>query len=185
LITSPAAQAQGPAQSLAYDKALENITSKLDKAGDKIKIATKPVTSEELDTLVKGLITADGAPKWIAQMPEKFSSTRLTQMAENNYSVPYINHEGQLTARYSIFAEKAAANVQAAAQAAGLKVEGITPLDQPKALYAVAVTQADGARAWILAQVTEKFVPRPENGNGPAPAAIHSALPNIFGLLPK
>jgi hypothetical protein len=178
-------QAQDPAKALSYAQALDSITSKLDKNGEMVKVASTRLSSEQLDQLVAGLTSSTGAPKYIAQMPKNFSEKRLETIDLNHHPVPYVNHEGIINNDYSIRTDRLALPVERAAEQKGIKVEGVTALDHQKGLYAVAVKGTDGETSWMLAQVTEKFAPESRNGFGPSPEVLRSALPRMINALPN
>jgi hypothetical protein len=106
-------------------------------------------------------------------------------MMESNLVIPYINHEGIAYRPYSMQTKSAAKQLDDAASRSGLNVIGITPLDHSRALYAVAVSNAAGNELWMLVRVTEQYAPTPQNGNGPEPSKVHSAVTKAFGMLQK
>jgi hypothetical protein len=189
---APAA-AQAPSKAVPYGDALSAVTQKLDKevkgGGFTIRVASSLMTSEEVNTLAQSLVSGIKAPNYIAKMPTNFSEVRLDSIAKGlqNSAIPYINHENQAFRPYSIASRGNSASdpIVGAEEKSGLVTLGITPLDHPKALYAVAVKDGEGNQGWILAQITKGFIPIGANGFGPSPKEIRAALPEILSATKK
>jgi hypothetical protein len=174
-----------PIQKLPYEQALGNVLRRLDLSGNGVSIGSSLLSPSELDELAGQLISGVGAATSIAGMPRDFTRRRVAQMMDSNLVVPYINHEGIAYRPYSIQTKSAANQLDDAASRSGLKVIGITPLDHSRALYAVAVSNAAGNQLWMLARVTEQYARSAQNGNGPEPSKVHSAVTKAFGMLQK
>ncbi len=187
-VVSPLAgvvQAQGTTPEISYAKALESVIGKLDRQGERVKVASKLLTDKQLNQLVAELKSGTGAPQYVAQLPGDFSNTRLSEFGKCPFPVPFINPQGGRSDDYAVASHNAHANFFSTAKEKNLKVFGVTPLDHQKALYAVAVEEKDGNKAWIIAQVTETFAPQEKHGYGPPPAAFKAALPRILKALPE
>ncbi len=178
-------QAQDLAGARPYDKTLLQINEKLDRRGNLTRIFSTLLTDDELDKVASALINGQGSPHYVAQMPERFSAARRTEMQNSGFVVPYVNHEGQALREYSIVREQTAFRLQAAARARDLTVDGLTPLDHQKALYAIAVTQSDGTQGWLVGKVATNFAKSRDYGYGPGPSVLHAALPEFIELLPN
>lgn len=184
-LPSQESQAQDTARARPYESTLQKISDKLDRRGNSTRIFSTLLTDEELDTVASAFINGLGAPHYVAQMPERFSAARRTEMENSGYRVPYVNHEGQALREYSVFREQDIFRIQAAARARNLTVDGLTPLDHQKGLYAIAVTQADGTKSWLVGKVVTSFAKSRDHGYGPGPALLHAVLPEFIELLPK
>lgn len=172
-----------PPQKLSYEQALVGVLHALDVNGDGVSISSKLIDPSDLDEIAGQLISGNGAATFISGMPRDFSRRRVDQMSQSNLVIPYINHEGIAYRPYSLQTKSAAKQLDDAASRAGLEVIGITPLDHSRALYAVAVTKADGNLSWLLFRVTEQYVRMAQNGNGPEPSRVHSAAAKALGML--
>jgi hypothetical protein len=189
---APAA-AQAPSKAVPYDEALSAVTKKLDKevkgGGFTMRVASNLATSEEVNALAQSLISGVNAPNYVAKMPSNFSEVRLKSIARGlqTSAIPYVNHENEVVGHYCIQSRENSVSepIKKAEEKSGLVTLGITPLDHPKALYAVAVKDSDGNQGWILAQITKGFIPIGANGFGPSPKEISAALPGILSAAKK
>jgi hypothetical protein len=114
-----------------------------------------------VNTLAQSLISGIKAPNYIAKMPTNFSEVRLDSIAKGleKSAIPYINHENQIFKPYCIASRGNSASdpIVGAEEKSGLVTLGITPLDHPKALYAVAVKDSDGNH--VMPQRKMEFEP--------------------------
>jgi hypothetical protein len=189
--------APAPIKALTYAEAVKSVRDSFDKTvtgnGYTVNVSTELLTDKELDALAQGLIKGAGAPSFISGMPLDFSKSRLSAMTRSTSAIPYVNHEGRAIYGYSLElrsepnrpANKAMLAIEKMEKATGLTVLGITPLDHPKALYAVAVKQEAGTIGWGLAGIEKGHIPSPGTGNGPRHTDIHAAIPAMLHGMKK